>query len=116
MNMTPNGKRIVWMAMAMSNVMMLIALFSIPRAAVNNPALGKALLGVGMALVPLAAALPKLVKAPQAWMAAMAICEGAAVCGILAHAVAGLDRAWMLPVMALVGTGLLFPIDEPPSR
>ena len=98
--------------MAMSNVMMLVALFSIPRASEVNPVLGKALLAVGMALVPLAVALPRLVKAPQSWIAAMAICESAAVCGIVAHALAGLLQAWMLPVLALVGTGLLFPTNE----
>ena len=98
--------------MAMSNVMMLIALFSIPRAAAGDPVLGKALLAVGMAVVPLAVALPRLVKAPQSWIAAMAICEGAAVCGIVAHALAGLSQAWMLPVLALVGTGLLFPMND----
>jgi hypothetical protein len=110
--MNPNGKRTVWMAMAMSNAMMLVALFSIPRATAGDPVLGKALLALGMALVPFAVALPRLVKAPQSWIAAMAVCEGAAVCGIIAHAVAGLAQAWMLPILALVGTGLLFPTNE----
>jgi hypothetical protein len=100
------------MAMAISNIMMLVALFSIPRAEAGNPVLGKALLAMGMAVVPLAVALPRMVKAPQSWIAAMAICESAAVCGIVAHAVAGLSQAWMLPVLALVGTGLLFPMSD----
>ena len=98
--------------MAMSNIMMLIALFSIPRAAAADAVLGKALLAVGMTVVPLAVALPRLVKAPQSWIAAMAVCESAAVCGIVAHAVAGLAQAWVLPTLALVGTGLLFPTNE----
>ena len=101
--------------MALSNVMMLVALAAIPKAAEPNRMLGRALLAAGMAVVPLAAALPRLVKAPQAWLAALAICESAAVCGILAHAVAGLDRAWMLPVLGLMGTGLLFPASENPN-
>ena len=98
--------------MMLSNVMMLIALSAIPRASEPNAVLGKALLAIGMAVVPLAAALPRLVKAPQAWMAALAICESAAVCGIIAHALAALPQAWMLPALGLAGTGLLFPMKE----
>ena len=95
--------------MMMSNLMMLFALSAIPRASTPNDVLGKALLAVGMAVVPLGVALPRLLKGPQAWMAAMAICESAAVCGVIAHAVAGLPQAWMLPALGLAGSGLLFP-------
>jgi hypothetical protein len=107
--MTRQGKLTVWAAMLMSNLMMLIALTAIPQADEPNRLLGKALLAAGMVFVPFAAALPRLVKAPQAWLAALAICEGAAVCGILAHVLAALPQAWMLPVMGFAGTGLLFP-------
>ena len=113
--MTPNGKRSVWLAMFMSNVMMLIALTTIPRAAPGNPVLGKALLVIGMALVPLAVMLPRLVKVPHVWTVALAVCESAAVCGILAQGMAGLAQAWMLPLMGLMGMGLLFPFNEDPK-
>jgi len=110
--MTPQGKITVWLAMMLSNVMMLVAIYSIPRASEPNAVLGKALLAIAMAVVPLGVALPRLVKAPQAWMAALAICESAAVCGIIAHAAAALPQAWMLPTLGLAGTGLLFPMKD----
>jgi hypothetical protein len=108
MEMNQQGKVTVWAAMMVSNLMMLLALKSIPPGEVNV-VLGKAMLGMGALMVPLALGLPRIVKGHQGWLASLAVCEGAAVLGIVSHVGAGLAQAWLLPVLGMVGTGLLYP-------
>lgn len=102
-------KLTIWMALMLSTLVMLIAQFALAPPAQPDRALGRTLLAIGMAVVPLGAALPRLVPAPAAWLAGLAICETAGILGLVARALAGSPQAWMLPLLGLCGIGLLLP-------
>jgi hypothetical protein len=100
---------IIWFAMLMSCAMMLGVLYAVPAAPEENRVVGQALLAAGAATVPVSLLLARLASGPGMWIAAMAMCEGAAVLGVVSHAIAGSPQAWLLPVLGLIGTGLHFP-------
>lgn len=107
--MTHRGRQLVWLAMLGSIVMVLAALGFVENPPGGDRRLGWTLLALGAITVPAGVALPKLVKDPGAWLAALAICEAAALLGVATRSISGLPQAWTLPALSLIGMALLYP-------
>lgn len=112
------ASRILWGAFAMSVVMMAVVskLLPLPSPTAEEtlgPVLAPALTLVALSLIGLSFLLPRFLPNPRAALTlSFALCESAAVLGLMLHFAAGWSNAWMLFGAALLGLALHFPRER----
>jgi hypothetical protein len=109
-----NQARIVWAAMASSVLMLFVMTRSaLPPGNADGSVLNLALTLVALADLGLSFVIPKMVKLPPqpAMLVALALCESAALFGLVLHVTTGWPNAWML--FALGGFGMLLHFPRP---
>lgn len=109
--------RILWGAFTLSVVMMAVVSKLLPPSPTAEetlgPVLAPALTLVALSLIGLSFLLPRFLPEPRAAMVlSFALCDSAAVLGLMLHFAAGWSNAWMLFGAALIGLALHFPRER----
>jgi predicted MFS family arabinose efflux permease len=110
----------LWMAILISVVLFLVFALVVPSSGVANPMLSYSLLGIGLIVVILSVLLKhRLVKQAiekrdiqslqGAHIIGLALCESAALFGLLDHFVTGSKICWFAFLLAVTGMLLHFP-------
>lgn len=115
---------ILWFALLMSVLIFLGIMVIVPSQATPNPRLSNALLGIGITTViasfPLKQQLTRkaidnsdAAALQSAHITSLALCEAAAVLGILNHFATASNLSWYLFAIAIIGILLHFPRKDP---
>lgn len=111
---------VLWMAILISVVLFLVLALAVASTGVANPMLSYSLLGIGLIVVIVSVLLKhRLVKQAiekreiqslqSAYIIGMALCESAALFGLLDHFVTGSNICWFAFLLAATGMLLHFP-------
>jgi len=111
---------VLWIGIFMSIVLFLVLALAVASTGVANPMLSYSLVGIGLVVVIVSLLLKqRLVKQAiekreiqslqSAYIIGMALCESAALFGLLDHFVTGSNISWFSFLFALTGMLLHFP-------
>ena len=111
---------VLWIAILISVVLFLVLALAVASTGVANPMLSYSLLGIGLIVVIVSVLLKnRLVKQAiekheiqslqSAYIIGMALCESAALFGLLDHFVTGSNICWFTFLLAATGMLLHFP-------
>ena len=111
---------VLWIGIFMSVVLFLFLALALASTGVANPMLSYSLVGIGLVVVVVSVLLKqRLVKQAiekreiqslqSAYIIGMALCESAALFGLLDHFVTGSNTSWFSFLFALTGMLLHFP-------
>ena len=111
---------VLWIGIFMSVVLFLVLALALASTGVANPMLSYSLVGIGLVVVIVSLLLKqRLVKQAiekreiqslqSAYIIGMALCESAALFGLLDHFVTGSNISWFSFLFALTGMLLHFP-------
>ena len=111
---------VLWIGILMSVVLFLVLALAVASTGVANPMLTYSLVGIGLVVVIVSVLLKqRLVKQAierreiqslqSAYIIGMALCESAALFGLLDHFVTGSNISWFSFLFALTGMVLHFP-------